>query len=241
MTFRDRYFCKLRIDPKLEKQKVETALKRAYEQRKFEIEHYWKRATYFWGFQVAIFATFGLVWKDDGTTHAPGLLLALASIGLATAIANAFSARGSKFWQENWEKHIDMLEDEIEGRLHKMVWLDEGDMSFSVSGVNQALNDCFVAFWLFATIYCASQLVDPVAFEGTSFFLKENVFFTPSVVLFFALSWLWRRTNIKGMLSRPNEDVPWRGQRNPPIGLFVTRFPPDDRNAKGSGDRSNVE
>ncbi|MGH8568044.1 MAG: hypothetical protein ACREXU_08475, partial [Gammaproteobacteria bacterium] len=29
--------------------------------------------------------------------------------------------RGSKFWQENWENHVDLLEDQIMGPLYKTV------------------------------------------------------------------------------------------------------------------------
>jgi hypothetical protein len=121
--------------------KLEKALRRAYAQRTFEIEHYWKRATFFWGFQAAIFVAFGFVWKEPGGPKQSGfLVLALSSLGILTAIANHLSTRGSKFWQENWEKHIDMLEDAVEGRLYKTVWLSDGVREYSVSGVNLTLS-----------------------------------------------------------------------------------------------------
>ena len=44
--------------------KRETALNRAYKLRTFEIERDWKRADYFWGFQIVIFAAFGLLGKE---------------------------------------------------------------------------------------------------------------------------------------------------------------------------------
>jgi hypothetical protein len=69
--------------------KLEKALRRAYAQRTFEIEHYWKRATFFWGFQAAIFVAFGFVWKEPGGPKQSGfLVLALSSLGILTAIAN---------------------------------------------------------------------------------------------------------------------------------------------------------
>jgi hypothetical protein len=117
------------------KPRLEAALTRAYALRNFEIEHYWKRATYFWAFQVAIFAAFGLLWKATEITTSP-ITVALAGLGILTALANAFSARGSRVWQDNWENHIDMLEDEIEGRLYKTVWMPEY-RSYSVSRVNK--------------------------------------------------------------------------------------------------------
>ena len=124
---------------------------RAYELRTFEIEHYWKRATYFWGFQIAIFAAFGFLLREISTkgssTGWHPVALALAGLGVLTAWASYLSARGSKFWQENWERHIDMLEDKIEGRLHKTVWLDRGKSSFSVSRINQWLSFYVFGFW----------------------------------------------------------------------------------------------
>jgi hypothetical protein len=150
---RSRYFNTLGFDRDSPLRK--DALERAHKLRTFEIEHYWKRATYFWGFQVAIFAAFGLVWKEQGnaTTEWSPLAAALGGLGFLTAIANVLSARGSRFWQENWEKHIDMLEDKAEGRLYKTVWLKDGKRSYSVSRVNENLSYCFVGFWMLATAF----------------------------------------------------------------------------------------
>ena len=67
------------------------------------------------------------MWKEQGNTTGEWTPLAvtLGGLGLLTAIANVLSARGSRFWQENWEKHIDMLEDEFEGRLYKTVLVSD--------------------------------------------------------------------------------------------------------------------
>jgi hypothetical protein len=159
-TQRERYFNTLGFTPN-DAQKRKDALGRAYQLRSFEIEHYWKRATYFWGFQIAIFAAVGFVWKDlseSATSWAP-IAVALSGIGVLTATANYLSARGSKFWQENWEKHIDMLEDDIEGRLHKTVWLSSGHAEFSVSRVNQRLGSILILFWFVVTLYLAQIFI----------------------------------------------------------------------------------
>jgi hypothetical protein len=157
---RDQYFRTLNL-PDRSGDSAKAALKRAYELRDFEIEHYWNRATYFWAFQVAIFAAFGLLWKEDTRTK-PGtnpVIVVLAGLGILMALANALSARGSRFWQNNWEKHIDILEDEIEGRLYKTVWLSDGKVSFSVSRVNQHLSDYLVVFWVLIVLYVACIFV----------------------------------------------------------------------------------
>ena len=98
------YFSLLKLDPssRADEKKREAALKRAHELRSFEIEHYWKRATYFWAFQVAIFAAFGLIKPNDTFSEWGPVPLLLSGLGVLTAVANMLSARGSKFWQANW-------------------------------------------------------------------------------------------------------------------------------------------
>jgi len=168
-TQKERYFNTLGFTAD-DTSKRQEALKRAYTLRTFEIEHYWKRATYFWGFQLAIFAAFGLLWRDPsnlGNSWAP-IAVALSGLGVLTATANYLSARGSKFWQQNWEKHIDMLEDDIEGRLHKTVWLSNGCTEFSVSRVNQRLGVFLILFWIVVTFYVAKKSIGwpPLTFLG---------------------------------------------------------------------------
>lgn len=124
------------------------ALDRAHEIRKFEIDLYWKRATYFWILQAAVFTALGLTWKSGETGLPPLIPVALAALGSVAALAGWLSARGSKFWQENWEYHIDMLEDEFEGRLHKTAYVGYEGIAWSVSGVNDRLAVCFITFWV---------------------------------------------------------------------------------------------
>ena len=124
------------------------ALARAHEIRRFEIELYWKRASYFWVLQAAVFAAVGFMWQSSEAATVPVMSVALAALGLLTALAGWLSAKGSKFWQENWEHHIDMLEDEFEGRLHKTAYVGRDGLAWSVSGVNDRLALCFVAFWV---------------------------------------------------------------------------------------------
>lgn len=139
--------------------KREKALNRAYALRTFEIEHYWKRATYFWGFQIAIFAAFGLLWKDPITNQPGPIAVGLSILGVLTAVANCLSAIGSGFWQRNWERHIEMLEDGIEGRLYKTVWLFDGKVSFSVSRINKLLGYFMVFFWVIVTSFVTYKFV----------------------------------------------------------------------------------
>lgn len=193
------------------------ALERAYKLRTFEIEHYWKRATYFWAFQVAIFAAFGLLWKAD--TGDWGIVtLALASLGILTGLANSLSALGSKFWQQNWEYHIDMLEDEYEGRLHKTVWLSDGIVRFSVSRVNEGLSYCFVAFWFIVFLAAAWKFTEPHIFNWRSCvpFSWLYLLFIVLLTLVGAIYLFHQTTNLQGTLPKPDGshgDAPVRSRR----------------------------
>jgi hypothetical protein len=208
---RDEYFRTLGFAPNgaSAKPRLEAALARAYQQRSFEIEHYWKRATYFWGFQIAIFAAFGLLLSKDPSKYEGAIdpvTVALAGLGFLTALANSFSARGSKFWQENWENHIDMLEDAIEGSLYKMVWLQDGNVSYSVSGVNKALSDCFAVFWLLIDLFVSWKFVGLPSPLGVLACIAAAgpYLYVLFVAFLIVLGFLWlscHTTGLKGILS----------------------------------------
>ncbi len=180
----------------------EAALNRAHEIRKFEIELYWKRATYFWVLQAAVFAAISFVWKAKELEISPVIPLAFAALGLLTSVAGVLSAKGSKFWQENWEHHIDMLEDEFEGRLHKTAYVGKDGLAWSVSGVNERLGYSFVAFWV-AVIFAAVDKANPwlkAGFADCFAWITSTGFHTLAVlaVMFIGIAWLIiRRTDFE--------------------------------------------
>jgi hypothetical protein len=239
-TLRDKYFNTLGFSEHNESKRGK-ALDRAHELRRFEIEHYWKRATYFWGFQIAIFAAFGLLWREitaSDATHAVRLwspvAIALSGLGVLTAVANLLSADGSKFWQQNWENHIEMLEDKIEGRLYKTVWLSKekaskGKTSFSVSRVNRLLSVYFVIFWIFVTIYVTWK---SVCWPSLDCLLSKPAWgwWLLIIIVVFALPvFLLARQTSHLPGSHPNHD----GSHGPPFGsperqTFIRRYAPDE-------------
>lgn len=158
------------------------ALNRAHEIRKFEIELYWKRAAHFWLLQAAVFTAIGLTWRFSTSVLSPLVPVALAALGSVTACAGYLSAKGSKFWQENWEHHIDMLEDEFEGRLHKTAYVGTGGVAWSVSGVNDRLALCFFLFWL-AILASAISAVDASWFRWLPNFMSTNSFQIGAILL----------------------------------------------------------
>lgn len=147
------------------KGKEEDALERALDIRKFEIELYWKRATYFWAFIGATFAGYLAV---QASSYKQDLSVILSCLGVVFSFSWFLVNRGSKFWQENWEKHVDILEDKVNGPLYKVVlsrnvddftrrekvkdWIT-GPKAISVSKVNQLISLYVFLVWVVLLIY----------------------------------------------------------------------------------------
>lgn len=130
------------------------ALSLALDIRKFEIELYWKRATYFWAFIGATFAGYALTYKT-ANDHEPWLSIVFSALGLMFSFGWYLVNRGSKFWQNNWERHVDLLEDMTLGPLYKVIATDGSPNNplisagaFSVTKINQILSVFVVVFWL---------------------------------------------------------------------------------------------
>jgi hypothetical protein len=149
VRFRDHYFQALGIGID-EECKLEAARMLAHDIRQFEIEMYWKRATYFWAFQLIAFTTLGLLFKDGNIGSlgqlSLGRLLIPAPIGVIAGLAGYLTARGSKFWQKNWEAHVDLLEDETKKRLTHVILCRDAPQ-FSVSRINQCLLGSLTFGW----------------------------------------------------------------------------------------------
>ncbi|MDC7242394.1 MAG: hypothetical protein PQJ44_00025 [Sphaerochaetaceae bacterium] len=135
------------------------SLEKALDIRKFEIDLYWKRATYFWTFIAVVFTSYFLVLRTEGLdeSYKFELLFILSFFGLFLSTAWFFANRGSKFWQENWEKHVDLLENDIIGPLYKTtlnqnrsfkLWLNPThSYGFSVGKINQLVSFAISLLW----------------------------------------------------------------------------------------------
>ncbi|WP_167606500.1 hypothetical protein [Maribellus sediminis] len=141
-----------------EESKHYKALERAWKNRDFEIELYWKRATYFWGFIAAAFAGYFIIVGSE--YNFPQAEYIVTCLGLIFSIAWYFANIGSKKWQENWEKHIDMLEDEVTGPIYKTV-LDKS--AYSVSKLNIRISQFVIAIWIMLAI---NYWIQNITFKG---------------------------------------------------------------------------
>jgi len=137
------------------KEMRDTALQCALDIRKFEIELYWKRTAYFWTLIAAAFAGYFLLESKESPTLQPYVFLD-SCIGLVLSVSWYLVNRGSKYWQENWERHVDVLEEESMGPLYKTTihvsefpWLNIfSGYPYSVSKINQIVSVYVIAVWL---------------------------------------------------------------------------------------------
>ena len=159
--------------PLLEKQKE--ALKIALDTRKFEIDLYWKRAIYFWAFIASIFTAFFAVLTAASFDHHNPIgiskhaaLMYVSIVGLVFSAAWYCVNRGSKHWQENWEKIIERLEQNINGTVFDTKIINTtpsyyllSSYPFSVSKVNQLMSLFIFLIWvgIFTFLFFRDELI----------------------------------------------------------------------------------
>jgi hypothetical protein len=134
-------------DVRIDMKKIKAAYNKAWEIRNFEIDKYWQRTAYFWGFIAIIFVGYiSVITNIDNVTN-KYLEFYLISLGLIFSIGWFFVLLGSKTWYENWEGHIDLLEEYISGPLYRIVRY-RGRMFYSVSKINEILAIVVCLVWL---------------------------------------------------------------------------------------------
>lgn len=98
-------------------------LKVILDTRKFEIDLYWKRATYFWTFIAATLTGYGLTLSVDKAKVDIGNVnkfqFLIICLGIVFSLSWFLVNKGRKFWQENWEAHLNLTEDNVIGPLFK--------------------------------------------------------------------------------------------------------------------------
>lgn len=124
-------------------------LKYGSEVRKFEIERFWQRSLFFWGFIGAAFVAYSQVAERPGN-----LSFFISCFGIVCSVAWTLQNRGSKYWQEAWEAKVESVERAVLGTdlfanrepiQRKGPW---GAQTFSVSKLAIALSDFTVVVWI---------------------------------------------------------------------------------------------
>jgi hypothetical protein len=134
------------------------ALHYAAETRRFEIERFWQRSLFFWGFIAAAFVGFTAL---SDPKYDPHLRQVMCAFGLVSSLAWTLQNRGSKYWQEAWESKVESLEEDVlgmrlwgrrESRQKKGFW---GGWQYSVSRLTTLLSDITVVTWLALGFFAA--------------------------------------------------------------------------------------
>lgn len=167
------------------------ALKLALDIRKFEIEMYWKRATYFWAFIAATFAGYFAIISSENPNIEHYHILMITVLGFFFSYSWYLVNRGSKFWQKNWEKHVDYLEIELIGPLYETVINPKNchilnlfdEYPFSVSKLNQLLSFIITFAWL-VIIYKTLADIYPETEKLCLISIETAVFFSISILYF---------------------------------------------------------
>lgn len=131
-------------------QKIAKALEIAWNTRDFEIKRYWQRATYYWAFITSIFIAYVHVLNSSNLfVHHNLVLFLVILIGCVFSLAWVLTNISSKFWQNNWEYHINFLESEISGIVYGTL-LYKKDRKFhpSISKINFAASCIILLVWI---------------------------------------------------------------------------------------------
>jgi len=179
----------------------EEALKYALEIRKFEIDLYWRRATYFWTFIAAAMAGYFLIQKSEGAENSY-LSFVVSCLGFVFSFAWFWVNKGSKYWQENWENHVDLIEDYVIGPLYKIVTARPeednkkpiknfilGPAPYSVSKINQIVSLFVTLLWAILLFHALPSFDSHAPIEW-----RYVVIITFSALACIAI-WQWGKTD----------------------------------------------
>ena len=153
----------------------ELALERAHVVRAFEIELYWKRATYFWTIIAVAFAGFFACENANNDFGASFV----SSVGMVLGTAWYVVNRGGNAWHHNWEQHVDLLEDDVTGPLYKTLinrkkyrfWRLTEPFPFSPSRANALVSIFVMGAWLILEFKAFIDLsIDPSASQIDALF-----------------------------------------------------------------------
>lgn len=169
--------------------------------RNFEINLFWKRSLFFWGFISAAFIGYAALRQSE-------LRILVACFGMVCSFAWTLVNRGSKYWQESWETKVERFELPITGVLfakeeapqsYKGCWLR--GRKYSVSKLAIALSDYVSFLWLAVVIgegarpYVPSYVQPWLKQAWSTLFIIFSVFYVVLLLLF------------GGKTPRPDEEM----------------------------------
>jgi hypothetical protein len=158
--------------------------------RNMEIDLFWKRSLFFWGFISSAFIGYAALRQ-------PILRSLLACFGMVCSIAWTLVNRGSKYWQESWETKVERYEIPVTGVLfaheeapqsYKGCWLR--GRKYSVSKIAIALSDYVSILWTSLVIgecsrpYVPSSVQPWLKQTGTMIFIVFSMLYIVLLLVF---------------------------------------------------------
>lgn len=120
----------------------------AAEVRRFEIERFWQRSLFFWGFIGASLLAYATLRRDDLSQ------LLIASFGFLSSLAWALANRAGKYWHESWEQKVERYQQAVLGTdlfSRREIVKNSGILRgarYSASKLTIAMSDLSVILWL---------------------------------------------------------------------------------------------
>lgn len=192
----------------IEKDKRRLAFEKAHEIRRFEIELYWKRTTYFWAFIAFSFGAYIAVVSSERKefTDRENYAFVITCIGFIFSLSWYLVNRASKHWQTNWEMIIDDLEDEFTGCLMKRhiennnKWYElTSSYRFSISRINQIVSLFITIIWLLFMGFSAYQILSTSTFSLLGNWMFPIFFIVTIAFVLILIKW--------GKSGTPKENV----------------------------------
>ena len=171
--FKERYVKELGLTYNGDKEEwyniISKSLARADRVREFEIELYWKRSLYMWGINAAFLAIFvNLISKSflsekpngDAQIFMRYLSVLLSLMAFSISVLWGKLIEGAKFWQNNWERHVDLLEGLYGVNLYQVYPQNTSiqTIPFSVTKINKRIVFIIKCFWLFSLVLTLIKL-----------------------------------------------------------------------------------
>ncbi len=168
--------------------------------REFEIDLFWKRALFFWGFLAAAFVALAATHQKS-----PRLAVVVASFGMVCSWTWSLANRGSKYWYESWEQKVQTAERSITGPLFAQIETPKDD-AWPLSGRRYSVSRLAIGFSYFTWIVWTVILV----YEVIELWCKcvPNWIANASATSFAVFSmgyglWLWRKCRVHKDVIRP--------------------------------------
>ena len=212
---------------------LEAAFNFANSCRDKEIDRFWSRGLYFWGFITASFAAYMAVFilalgqNENGAQNALCMqnilamsftsklvLFVLAFICFIFCLSWQLVHKASKYWQESWEKHIKYLEDGYIGRIYDswIILKEEAKCPFSVKAYNYSVSkisslcSILLSFVSLGLVFFHVAIMLPIFFSISEKWL-ELIFAILLIVASLLFLFCFYRRNCKGNNSSKNEEV----------------------------------